>query len=261
MTTSDELAPIDFILQHSAFTLDELQDAYRRMGRKPKLAAHALDYHVKEGRILRIRRGLYVHAKDFVDPWLIASKLAESVVISHDGALSFHKLTGLGHQLSYLTTERTSQTTFNEVIYRPIRVTHLPSSKVTEEHSREGMRLTVTRVATTLVDCCAMLERAPPPLELFEVFKEAINKVKPADLISYALSLGNRLAVSRLAFFLTCARYSLAIEENHTLTRHGVKVPTYFHRKQRTDRDTIIPRWNLIVSEPLQSLWFRSIAG
>lgn len=260
MTLPEDHAPIDFILQHAVFTLDELKAAYRRMGRKPKLAADALDYHVRQGRILRIRRELYARAKDFVDPWLIASKLADPVVISHDGALSFHKLTGLGHQLSFMTTQRTSQTTCNEVIYRPIRVKKLPSSKFTEEHEREGLKLRVTSLATTLVDCCAVLERAPPPLELFKLFKESVKLVKRSDLINYALTLDNRLAVSRLGFFLTCARFELAIEENHTLTHHGVRVPTYFNRRQRTKQDTIIPRWNLIVPEPLQSLWFRSIA-
>ncbi len=254
-----ELAPIDFIARHPVFTLDELKAAYRRMGRKPKRAVDTLDYHVKKERILRIRRGLYAHPKDFIDPWLIASKLTDPVVISHDGALSFHKLTGLGHQISFMTTERTSITTFNEVIYRPIRVKELPSHRNTEEHLREGEKVRVTSVVATLVDCVALLERAPEPLELLEVFKDSVKTVKASQLIDYAIKLRNRLAVSRLAFFLTCARFELMNEEIGKLHQHGVQVPTYFARKQRTKRDAIISKWKLIVPPPLQELWFSSV--
>ena len=254
-----ELAPIDFIAQHSVFTLDELKAAYRRMGRKAKRAIDTLDYHVSRGRILRVRRGLYALSKPFIDPWLIAAKLTDPVVISHDGALSFHKLTGLGHQLSFMTTERTSGTVFNEVIYRPIRVQKLPSAKYTQEHEREGLKLRVTSVAATLVDCCALLERAPPPLELAEVFKDSVRSVKPRELIDYALTLDNRLVVSRLGFFLMCARFDLAPEEIGKMQRHGVRVPTYFQRKERTKRDSIISKWQLIVPEPLQELWLRAV--
>lgn len=228
------------------------------MGRKPKRAVDVLDYHLRQGRIQRIRRGLYIHPKS-IDPWAIAAKLADPVVISHDGALSFHKLTGLGHRISFMTTARTSRTVFGDVIYQSIRVKELPSYRFTEEHEREGCKVRVTKVAATLVDCLALLERAPEPSELLEVFQAVKKTIKASQLIDYAVSLGNRLVVSRLAFYLTCAGFDLMNEELGTLFEKGVQVPTYFERKRRTKRDSIVSKWKLIVPPPLQTIWLDTV--
>lgn len=248
------LSPLDFILQNPVFRLEEFVAAYGKTRRSSERAGDALAYHVKEGRLLNVRRGLYVQAGGFVDPWLIASKLADEVVISHDGALSFHGVTGLGHRVSFMTRSRTSVVRFNEVIYQPLRVSKR-SILMGEAFERCGHELLVTPLSTTFVDCLASLDRSPPPVELLELFKRSMGGLDPTRMISHALRSKSPLVVSRLAFFLTCARCDLETSDVQRLNGHGVKVPTYFQRSARTEDDSLIPRWNLIVSPELRSSW------
>ena len=250
------VTPIDFIEQHPMFTLEEFQAAYGKRRESSKSAGDALAYHVKEGRLLNLRRGLYVHADQFVDPWLLASRLADDVVISHDGALSLHGLTGLGHRISFMTSTRTRVLCFNEVIYQPLRVSR-NRMRNAEEVEWGGQTLRVSTLSSTFVDCLENLDRSPPPLELLALFKKSIRNLDPSLMISHALRFKSPLLVSRLAFFLTCVRCDLTTSDVRDLNGHGVQVPTYFQRSARTKHDSIIPRWNLIVSPELRGCYPR----
>ena len=106
-------SPLEFFARHPVFSLDEFEAAYEKMGRASKSASRILAWHVKEGRLFNVRRGLFVCADAF-DPWVLASRLADDVVISHDGALSFHRVTGLGNRISFTTHSRTSRVVFDE---------------------------------------------------------------------------------------------------------------------------------------------------
>ena len=77
------------------------------------------------------------------------------------------------------------------------------------------------------------------------------NAIDPATMIAYALETKSRLVISRLGFFLWCARCPLG-QQFYELAAQGVKKPTYFQRSARTDGDSNVPRWNLIVSPELQ---------
>jgi predicted transcriptional regulator of viral defense system len=248
------LSPLDFILKNPVFRLEEFVAAYGKTRKSSAHARDALAYHVKEGRLLNVRRGLYIQAGGFVDPWLIASRLSEEVVISHDGALSFHGVTGLGHRISFMTRSRTSVLRFNEVIYQPIRVRENRILSA-EQFKRGGHTILVTSLSSTFVDCLANLERSPPPVELLGLLRNSVGQLDPARMIAHALWYRSPLVVSRLGFFLTCAGCSLDTAEVQLLNGHGVQEPTYFQRSTRTKEDTFIGPWNLIVSPELHGCW------
>jgi hypothetical protein len=240
--------PVDFIAQNPVFRLEEFVAAHRDMDRPSRSAAEELKYHVETGRLVNLRRGLYAHTATF-DPWLIASRMAHDAVISHDGALSFHGVTGVGHRVTFTTRTRTPAMTFNEIVFDPIRTSNL---KQGDEVQRGAHRLKVTSLSIAFTDCLIDLERSPPAHELYELLAKSARSLDPAVMIAHALETKSRLAISRLAFFLWCARCPLEREQTWDLEHHGVRKPTYFQRSARTDRDSNIPRWNLIVSPELQ---------
>jgi predicted transcriptional regulator of viral defense system len=251
-------SPLEFILQNPVFRLKDFQAAYRGMRRSDENAHEVLRHHVKQGRIISIRRGLYVHAR-FVDPWLLASKLADPCIISHDGALSFHKMTGLGHSITLMTTARTTGTQYDEVIYQPLRVSEERFSWCrAEEVEREGHTILISPLGDALVDCLALLEHAPPPVELMEVFQKARGLADPSAMIDHALRYGSPLLCSRLGFFFSCSRFDLEPGERARLERACSKTPTHFQRGLRTKQDGYAPLWKLHVPPDLFKFWVES---
>lgn len=81
------------------------------------------------------------------------------------------------------------------------------------------------------------------------------KSLNPTGMIQHAQAFQSPLLVSRLAFFLTCARCDLDANHRKLLTRHGVQVPTYFLRSARTRRDSYVSKWKLIVSPALYRSW------
>ena len=199
---------------------------------------------------MNVRRGLYIQSGASVDPWLIASKLADEVVISHDGALSFHGVSGLGHRISFMTRSRTSVLRFGDVIYQPIRVRERRFMNA-QQFKRGDHTLSVTSLSTTFVDCLANLDRSPPAVELLTLLRSSLGKLDPKRMISHARWYNSPLLISRLAFFLSCAGCDLDSSDVQILNGHGVQEPTYFQRSTRTKEDSLIARWNLIVSPEL----------
>jgi predicted transcriptional regulator of viral defense system len=240
-------SPFEFILENPVFRFEEFVKDYRVTGRSGS-AAGVLAWHVKTGRLDHLKRGLYVHGRTWVDPWLIASKMVKDAVISHDGALSFHGATGVGHRVTFMTRERATPVTYNDIIFQPLR----SRAWVWSEVERGANRLRVTPLSIAFVDCLTHLELGPPPEELFNLMVSVASTLDVQAMIDHALRTESPLVVSRLAFFLWCSRCPLSDEQLHSLASKGVRVPTYFQRKERTKGDAIVARWNLIVSPELQ---------
>ena len=88
----------DFFFTHPVFTTEELTSFLAKRGsRNPWTRKSLLAHHQKQGRILRVRRGLYLAVPPGVDinscpidPFLIASKMAADAVLAYHTALEFH---------------------------------------------------------------------------------------------------------------------------------------------------------------------------
>jgi predicted transcriptional regulator of viral defense system len=249
---------LDFILEHPVFRLEELQAEYRRLKRPPENALELVEYHIKAGRLRSIRRGVYAHPR-FVDPWLVATKLADPVRISHEGALSFHGLIGVGNQVTYMTTARAAVVRFNDVIYRPLRVSLFRLSQGKSDfHERLGQQLNVTTLETTLVDCLDNLERSCPPLELMEIFQQSSRRADPSLMIKHALNLESPIVAARLGFFLMCARFFVPGPEMLKLENARPTSPTHFQRGLAAEDDGYVPLWKLLVPNELFAFWPRN---
>src|SRR3990167_715888 len=107
----------DFFSLHKAFTFKEFELNLSSDKDSPAQSStlyNLVTYHQNQGHILRIRRGLYysipkgtdpTHCS--VDPFLVASKMAEDAVIAYGSALDLHgKLHTVQSRVVYLTKKR-----------------------------------------------------------------------------------------------------------------------------------------------------------
>ena len=93
----------DFIEAHKVFRFEEFLEAHTASGASPKTTDAVLQYCVSIGRLENVRRGLYIHANDEPDRYLLCSRLSRDAVLAYEGALAFHGLVTFGNSLSFLT--------------------------------------------------------------------------------------------------------------------------------------------------------------
>ncbi|PZR11112.1 MAG: hypothetical protein DI536_18415 [Archangium gephyra] len=247
--TLEAWKPSAFIAQNPVFTLDELRAAYRHMGRDPRSAQEIVSYYLAQGTLLLVRRGLYAHPT-WVDPWRLASRLTPDAVIAYDGALSFHKLTGVGHSLHFASTRRTPRLNFNDILFDVVRVETLPPH---ETVSVNGDPVRVTSLERTLVDSLDRLDLSPDLKTLWNAFRSA-PRVDPKKLLQHLKKLNRGpLLASRLGLFME-ARKEVDHDLSLALKNLALRAPAYFDRANREKGMEIISRWNLIASDVLHEL-------
>src|SRR5438132_906902 len=77
-----EVKALAFFAAQPVFTLDEFAAAYVGGGHSKKSVRPILRYHLWQGRLMSIRRGLYIVAGHDIDPHVVASKLVPDAVIA-----------------------------------------------------------------------------------------------------------------------------------------------------------------------------------
>jgi len=154
-----------FITQNHIFTIEEIKKYYG-ITEKISTLKNLLGYHLKCGHLIHIRRGLYYTVPKGVDPencpvdpYLVASRLAEDSVLAYHTALAY--LSGLytvRNDFVFLTqTKVKTPFIFREGIFHASSVpSNLVSTKSfdfgvqTSDHL--GHKIFVTSLERTLVD-------------------------------------------------------------------------------------------------------------
>ena len=257
--TAAPFSAADFFQQNPVFRREEFIAAHTASGAKASTSATLLRDYVKRGRILNLRRGLYSDAEsDRIDPWVIGTKLTSDGVVAYDGALSFYKFTGLGHSMTVRSKERLSYFCCNEVIYRSVRAPRGASAFV--EHKLDSGVVRVTSVEHTLVDMLDRPDLTTDGVEAWDHFIEA-GPLDTEEMCRYAITLGNRLACSRLGFILR-KLYRNAPPGLSELHKHRAKTTGYLFRTPRVKDNSFDRDWNLVVPWKLkEKMWNYLCAG
>lgn len=252
-------SPSAFIAQHTSFTLDELRAAYRQMKRDPRSARDLVAYHLAQGNILSVRRGVYAAPRG-VDPFALANRMAEDAVLAYDGALFFHRRDVFNHSIHYLTAHRPPTIDWNEIVYTAVHSPdRLACGGLLEGATASGQPLRVTGFEETLVDCLDRLELGPGVEVLWDVIKDS-PFIDVARATKHWVRLGRSpLLASRLGVFLQANR-RVGDGELHALENGCLQKPTYFQRGDRKKyQQNIISRWNLIAPPVLFDRWMDNI--
>lgn len=271
-----------FFMKHAVFTGEEFARHLEKSGRIPgqtqgivgietappgfdnavgkgRRKESLLAYHLKAGRIVRVRRDLYAtvpkgesSAQFLVDPYLIASKLAEGAVLSHHTALDLHgRAYSLTGRFTYLARKPTRPLAFqsNSFLGTKFPKVLMDTGKElegTKALDRQGQSVRVTTLERTLVD---VLDR-PDLAGGWEEVWRSLESVEYFDLdrvVEYVLLLDNATIAAKVGFFLEKRRDALFVTEDHLspLRSRRPKQPHYLERSRREGR--LVKAWNLVV--------------
>jgi predicted transcriptional regulator of viral defense system len=255
--------PTDFIARHPVFRFEEFREAHLSGGtRSPQTTSSVLKQHVAAGNLINVRRGLYARvpagadAATFrVDPYLVASRLADDAIIAYHSALQLlGKAQSESWRLTYLSAHRAKPFAFQDSefvpVLAPVALRELPDlGGGLREERRDGLGIRVTSYERTLVDVL----HAPEHGGSWEEIWRSLETIEFFDLdfvVEYALRLGSGLAIARVGFFLEQHRDELLVDDRclDALRARSPGQPRYFDRRHRKG-GTLIPRWNLIVPE------------
>lgn len=244
------------VLTHAEVVADLLGKDARR---SPRTVDSLLAYHVQSGRLLRVRRGLYVavppgNAPETypVDPFLVAAKAADDAVLAYHTALEFFgRAYSTFERLYYLTATTPRPFRFRSYEFRGVPI---PKSLVARHKQGFGVKqvpkgnltIRVTSLERTLVDVLDRPELAGGWEELWR----SLDLVEYFDLdavVDYVLLLSNATTVAKVGYYLERHQTRLMVEQKH-LGRLEKKRPQKPHYMQPGSRGgTLAARWNLII--------------
>ena len=255
----------EFLAWHAVFTVDELDRFLSGRGsRNPNTRKSLLAYHRRQGRIVRVRRGLYATvplgldpASTPVDPYLVAAKMTEDAVLAYHTAMEFHGRAYSVHwKLVYVSAIKSLPLNFQAHVFRGAPV---PSPLVEKgeamfgvtRHNRSGVDIRVTNHERTLVD---VLDR-PDLTGSWEEVWRSLESVEFFDLdqvIEYTRLLKNATTAAKVGFFLEQHREPLMVKEAYldSLRELAPRQPHYMTRDRRRGCKWI-KGWNLMVPEEI----------
>lgn len=272
-TENQKIGPVrlsEFLARHAVFTVDELDRFLHDRGSGNKSTRSSLiAYHRKQGRIVRVRRGLYASipagmeaSSASINPYLVAAKLTKDAVLAYHTALEFHGRAYSVHwRIVYVSARKSLPLIFQSHTFRsvPVPIQLLRKDKQmfgVTRYNRSGVELLVTSYERTLVD---MLDR-PELTGSWEEIWRSLESVEFFDLdrvVEYTHLLENATTAAKVGFFLEQHREPLMVEEIHleALRKLRPKQPHYLVRADRKNCRWI-KDWNLMVpTEILSRAW------
>lgn len=255
------MKPDAFLASHSLFTREELAEALE--GRRPATIDAHLARWRRQGRIVRVKNGVYVRSEvggasqpsslpDFV---ALASRVAPDAAAAYHTALEAHGCAqSLFERLTFVTWTRVKPVEFLGRRFAPVRpraplVDHDGGEPWVELVDRGGLEVRVTSVERTVVD---VLDRPSISGGAEEVWRSlaAVPAIDPEPLIDYVRALGNHTVAARVGYFLDARRSELAVpgETLGELESMRPLQPVYLDRSLG---GRLASRWNLIVPAEL----------
>ena len=152
----------EFFATHPVFTHAEFTRFMEDGGSyNVKTKESLLKYHVKQGNLVRVRRGLYLTVPLGTkpetcpdDPYLIAAKMTDDAVLAYHTALEFYgKAYSVFKQFQYLTCRIGRHTTFRSYTFcgiRPPGKLNNPLQFGVKTVDHHGLDIKVTSLERTL---------------------------------------------------------------------------------------------------------------
>jgi len=259
---------LNFFARHPVFTHEKFASFLDAEGsRSLKTQEALLAYHVKTGRILRVRRGLYASVPfgaspdTFpVDTFLLTGKMAEDAVLGYHTALEFHgKAYSVREEFLFLTAKAVRPLSFRGYEFRGVRFPQALVRKKREffavdKAERAGLPIRVTSLERALVD---VLDRPDLGGGWEEIWRslESVEFFDMDKVVDYTFLLENASTAAKVGLYLEQHQKDLMVDDVHLdrLRQCIPKQPTYM---ARNSKGRLVKKWNLVVpSQVLDRSW------
>ncbi len=204
-----------FLNQHPVFTTSEFTEYLGgKENRNKSTRDNLLAYHVNNGNLVRVKKGLYavvpsgVTAADYLaDPYLLASRMAQDAVLAYHTALDFYsKSYSVFNKFLYLTKRSVKDVSFRNYQFSPVRP---PKSLLDKRKSnfgvktseRNGMEIRVTSLERTLVDLFDKPHLGGGWEEIWRSL-ESVEFYNINEVVEYALLLNKASTIAKVGYFL-----------------------------------------------------------
>ena len=251
------MKPEHFLTKHSLFTREELSTAL------PGRTTATLDAHLarwrRQGRIVRVKRGLFVSADpdaadgpplapDFV---ALAARMAPDAAAAYHTALEAHGCAqSLFERFTFVTWTRTRSVEFMgrrivPVLPRAPLVKRDGGEPWIDSLDRAGLDVRVTSLERTVAD---VLDRPDLAGGVEEVWRSlmALPAIDPEAMLDYVRTLDNHTLAARVGYFLDMRRDELAVPAS-TLEALRPLLPSQPVYLDRALGGRLNARWRLIV--------------
>lgn len=250
-----------FFATHPVFTVPDLdaflaQEGTLNAGTRQALLTH----HLRQGHVLRVRRGLYAAvdaASDartaFVDPLLVASRLAEDAVLAYHAAVSFH---GHAHSVrsEYPLISEKAQADSFRFQGNTFRITNPPAPLeragvqdfAVEAGERRGLPVRVTSLERTLVDCLDRPQLGGGWEEIWRSF-EGVGYLDLDQIVAYVSLLGNSVVAAKVGYFLEQHRDAFSVSARHLDALRNLRPRQARYLGADRDGARYVPAWNIMI--------------
>lgn len=250
-----------FFFEHAVFRQEEFA-AFKAKRGTTNLATirQALQYYLRNKRIVAIRRGLYAVVPPnetpeglSVDPYLVASKSATDSIIAYHSALELHGVAySLFQQFTFITRQKIKPFLYQEQRFQPVAIQKILSKKKAENFgvetiNRAGLEIKITTLDRTFVDVLTRIDLSGG----WEEVCRSINSIGVLDVekvVAYGLKLDSPVVAAKVGFFLEQRQGAFAVSDK-TLKRLLMKKPKspYYLVKAGKESGEFVKKWNLIV--------------
>jgi predicted transcriptional regulator of viral defense system len=251
------MKPEGFLTTHSLFAREELAAVVRGRGRVDATVDSHLARWLRQGRILRVKRGVFVRPDKPGDPngladhIALASRMAPDAAVAYHTALETHGFAqSIFELLTFVTWTKTKPTSFQGRRFVPVRP-RAPlfaaerGERFIERAERAGIELRVTTLERTVAD---VLDRPDLAGGVEEVWRSLLSvpALDPEPLEDYVTLVGSKTLAAKVGFFLEKRREELVVPVK-LLERLNARVPAAPVYMDRRRKGRLVARWALIV--------------
>jgi predicted transcriptional regulator of viral defense system len=219
-------------------------------------------YHLQQGHLLRVRRGLYAAVPPGsdpttspVDPYLVSANLAGDAVLAYHTALEVQgKAHSVFERYFIQSGKPLRPTTFRTYRFECVLFPKALRNKKKEHFAttiieRSGLELRVTSLERTLVD---LLDRPDLGGGWEEIWRslEAIEYFDLELVAEYVNLLGNRTTAAKTGYFLQEHAERLMVEDRHLDPLRKLR-PRRAHYITRGKSGKLNRDWNLVIPTSL----------
>jgi predicted transcriptional regulator of viral defense system len=252
------MKPEVFLTSHSVFSREELATVLRRRGRTEGTLNSHLTRWRRQGRIARVKPGVFVRLDASTDPngtgadyLALTSRMAPDAVLGYHTALEVHGVAqSVFERFTFLTWTTTRATSFLGRRFVPVRprarlLTAGGGAAWIERAERGGVEVRVTTIERTIAD---VLDRPDLAGGTEEVWRSlhGIPAIDPDALERYVEVLQNRTLAAKIGYFLDSRRDELVVS-SALLERLRVRIPRAPVFMDRSRKGRLVGRWALIV--------------